>query len=241
MQYEGRDNWYAAKFSADDAPDWNPATFLRSEDLAPGFRTVVLQCEISRERVPLRNAYKHANQRALVRVNGGAERSLAGEVLGSATSACLVQTRGLDAWPTEMASTLSSTLRAKFAVANPASSAPWPESLNKGSLFKTRGDIFAGETKVRVELGSVQAELELLVELKQAPEVYNASEGDLFELGPFKVGNIPIHHCRQINAGVRGPTGCSHTRTLARCTLQNVSDPKFANVKEPACHLACLD
>lgn len=78
MQYEGRENWYAAKFSADDAPDWNPATFVRSETSAPGLRTVVLQCEISRERVPLRNAYKHAGQRANVRVNGGVEHALTG-------------------------------------------------------------------------------------------------------------------------------------------------------------------
>lgn len=78
MQYEGRENWYAAKFSADDAPDWNPASFVQADQLAPGLRNVVLRCEISRERVPLRNAYKHANQRASVRVNGGVEFSLTG-------------------------------------------------------------------------------------------------------------------------------------------------------------------
>jgi hypothetical protein len=31
----------------------------------------VLECEISREKVPLRNAYKHVGQRASVRVNSG--------------------------------------------------------------------------------------------------------------------------------------------------------------------------
>lgn len=86
MQYEGRENWYAAKFSADDAPDWNPASFVRAEELAPGLRNVVLRCEISRERVPLRNAYKHANQRASVRVNGGVEFSLTG---GSCRLSCI--------------------------------------------------------------------------------------------------------------------------------------------------------
>lgn len=144
MQYEGRENWYAAKFSADDAPDWNPASFVRADQLAPCLRNVVLRCEISRERVPLRNAYKHANQRASVRVNGGVEFSLT------------------------------------------AASSPWPESMNKEPLYKARGDIYAGETKTRVEVTSVQAELELLVGEKEAPEVYNASESDLFELGPFK-------------------------------------------------------
>lgn len=59
--------------------------------------------------------------------------------------------------------------------------------MNKEPLYKARGDIYAGETKTRVEVTSVQAELELLVGEKEAPEVYNASESDLFELGPFKV------------------------------------------------------
>ncbi|KAK9822016.1 hypothetical protein WJX74_000790 [Apatococcus lobatus] len=144
MQYEGRENWYAAKFSADDAPDWNPAKFVRAEQLAPGLRNVVLRCEISRERVPLRNAYKHANQQASVRVNGGVESSLT------------------------------------------AASPPWPESMNKEPLYKARGDIYAGETKTRVEVTSVEAELELLVGEKEAPEVYNADESALIELGPFK-------------------------------------------------------
>lgn len=30
-----------------------------------------MECEISREKVPLRNAYKHVGQRASVRVNSG--------------------------------------------------------------------------------------------------------------------------------------------------------------------------
>ena len=59
--------------------------------------------------------------------------------------------------------------------------------MNKEPLYKARGDIYAGETKTRQEVTSVEAELELLVGQKEAPEVYNASESDLFELGPFKV------------------------------------------------------
>ena len=84
IQYEGREKWYEAKFCADDAPDWNPATFLRRERAAPGLQTIVLEVEISREKVPIRNAYKHAGQLAAVRVNSGIDRSLAGDLPGPA-------------------------------------------------------------------------------------------------------------------------------------------------------------
>ena len=78
IQFQGRDRWYEAKFCADDAPDWNPAVFLRKEETTPGLQTVVLEIEISRDRVPIRNAYKHVGQLAAVRVNGGVDRSLKG-------------------------------------------------------------------------------------------------------------------------------------------------------------------
>lgn len=77
MQHPDRLKWYEAKYCADDQPDWNPARFVRSEDVAPNTRNVVLEIEVSRERVPLRNAYKCVGQRATVRVAGGFERSLA--------------------------------------------------------------------------------------------------------------------------------------------------------------------
>ncbi|GAB4814665.1 hypothetical protein N2152v2_001711 [Parachlorella kessleri] len=72
-QYPDRDQWYLPKFVANDQPDWNPARFVRSTQLAPGIKEVVLEVEISREKVPLRNAYKHIGQRACVRINSGAE------------------------------------------------------------------------------------------------------------------------------------------------------------------------
>ena len=78
IQYAGREKWYEAKFCADDAPDWNPATFLRKQRIAPGLQEVVLEVEISRDKVPIRNAYKHAGQRASVRVNSGMDRELQG-------------------------------------------------------------------------------------------------------------------------------------------------------------------
>lgn len=72
-QYADRDQWYVARFCATDQPDWNPARFVRSTELAPGVREIVLDVEISRERIPLRNAYKHVGQKARIRVNGGEE------------------------------------------------------------------------------------------------------------------------------------------------------------------------
>lgn len=73
-QYPDREAWYLPRFAADDQPDWNGAEFLRSRELAPGVKEVVLSVEISRERVPLRNAYKHVGQQAVVRVNGSSNQ-----------------------------------------------------------------------------------------------------------------------------------------------------------------------
>lgn len=70
-QHADRDKWYAATWCALDQPDWNAARFVSSTQLAPGIREVVVECEISREKVPLRNAYKHVGQRASVRINSG--------------------------------------------------------------------------------------------------------------------------------------------------------------------------
>ena len=151
MQFPDRIRWYEAKFCASDMPDWNKGAFVRSRDVAPGLRSVmmgacvtsmheyawhqhdsawlelgsvtdwhqhdsawlglrsvfleyehgswltssllvppvphhlvplrsvVLECEVSREKVPLRNAYKCVGQRASVRVNSGVEYQLTGD------------------------------------------------------------------------------------------------------------------------------------------------------------------
>lgn len=76
MQFPDRLKWYEAKFAADDMPDWNAATLVKRNDLAPGVASLVLTVEVSRERVPLRNAYVAAGQRARVRVNNGVEVAL---------------------------------------------------------------------------------------------------------------------------------------------------------------------
>lgn len=70
MQIAGREGWYEARWAAVDQPEWNKATFLRSRQLTTSMRLIVLEVEISRELIALRNAYKHVGQRASVRVNG---------------------------------------------------------------------------------------------------------------------------------------------------------------------------
>lgn len=37
-QFADREQWYHAKWCAADQPDWNPARFVRSSQLAPGVR-----------------------------------------------------------------------------------------------------------------------------------------------------------------------------------------------------------
>ncbi len=77
-EIKGRDQWYIARFVADDAPDWNAGQYLRTEPAGPNHRTVIFEAEVSRERVPLRSAYKHVGQRAAIRVNSGPTRELTG-------------------------------------------------------------------------------------------------------------------------------------------------------------------
>ena len=51
--------------------------------------------------------------------------------------------------------------------------------------MKVRGDLTAGEIKLAAEDGSRKAELALVVEESEAPDLYKGSAADLFELGPF--------------------------------------------------------
>ena len=52
---------------------------------------VVVEAEISRDKVPLRNAYKHVGQRASLRVSSGVEHSLLGatQSVGASRGSCL--------------------------------------------------------------------------------------------------------------------------------------------------------
>lgn len=180
-QFSDREQWYLAKFAADDQPDWNPAVFLRSRQLAPGIKEVVLHVEVSRERVPLRNSYRYIGQKSRIRVNGSAEQLV------------------------------------------PPASPPTNLSDLQESLWKARGDIFAGEVKQYVEPSSSLMELSLLVHQDQAPELYNATQADLFEVGPFTGNGINILN---IMAVYRYPTviifcegeGIATARALAMAT-----------------------
>ena len=87
VQYKDRDKWYLPKFAADDAPDWNPAQLVEVKQQAPGLREVILKAEVSREHIPIRNAYKHVGQRAQVRVKSGASAELTGMYFAASASA----------------------------------------------------------------------------------------------------------------------------------------------------------
>eukprot|EP00882_Tetradesmus_deserticola_P001057 GHRQ01001144.1.p1 GENE.GHRQ01001144.1~~GHRQ01001144.1.p1 ORF type:complete len:400 (+),score=143.13 GHRQ01001144.1:233-1432(+) len=163
MQFPDRYKWYEAKFAADDMPDWIPGRFISAAQQAPHMRLLTFEVEVSRERVPLRNAYKAAGQRMNVRVNGGEKRSLT--------------------------------------VASP----PHPEDLNKEALFLCKGDIYSGETKQAREPTSTLAEVQVLVNSKEAPEVYNMGADDLVSVGPFEGGGLDMRSSG-IQAVFRFPT-----------------------------------
>lgn len=182
LQIPDRMKWYESKFCADDMPDWYPGRFVSSKQVAPGLKSVVVEMEVGREKVPLRNAYKCVGQRAMVRVNSGVEAELT------------------------------------------VSSPPFPQSLNKESLIKVRGDLFAGEIKKeKPEAVSILAEVELLVTKEDCPDLYVMDADDSVELGPFKGAGLDIKASALV-AIYRFPTivmfvsgkGIAHARALVR-------------------------
>lgn len=74
-------------------------------------------------------------------------------------------------------------VRLSFAVLSP----PFPQTLNQDALFKAKGDISAGEIEIFKEVLTVSAEVHVLVTEKEAEEVFNLTEGDAVEVGPFVV------------------------------------------------------
>jgi len=71
------------------------------------------------------------------------------------------------------------------------SSPPFTLSANQDALFKARNDISAGEIKIYKDIDSVNGEVHLLLNEKEAEEVYNLTEGDKVEIGPFVV-RVPL-------------------------------------------------
>lgn len=66
-------------------------------------------------------------------------------------------------------------------------SRPFPLNLIKEALYKVRGDLYAGAMKLHADVLSISGELHLLVDEKDGEEIWNLTEGDNVELGPFKV------------------------------------------------------
>lgn len=176
-EHKGRDQWYVARFAADDAPDYNVGQYIRTNAAGPSYRTVVLQAEVSREKVPLRNAYKHVGQRASVRVNSGPTRELTCKALNSVATLNYRTDRVNLFWLLSLTTSIAAV-----------SSPPFPPSINEDALFKARNDISAGEIKIFKEVLSVAAEIHVLLGEKEAEEVYNLTEDDRVEIGPFVVG-----------------------------------------------------
>lgn len=75
IQFKDRPRWYEAKFAAADRPEWNQAKFVNSVQLTPSLRLIVIEVEISREKIALCNSYKYIGQRAQLRV-GDTEHTL---------------------------------------------------------------------------------------------------------------------------------------------------------------------
>ena len=89
------------------------------------------------------------------------------------------------------------------------SSPPIPSVANQDPLFKARGDISAGEIKIFKDIVSVEGQADLLLSEKEAEEVFNLTEGDRVEIGPFKV--ISLCTLRKIFAAA-----CCYCQSCAR-------------------------
>ncbi|MCO5594411.1 hypothetical protein L7F22_048441 [Adiantum nelumboides] len=77
--------------------DWHPATVLSVEEVATGVRRVVLEAEISREMVPLENAYTTPGRLAQLKVKGGKAAKVVASsspFTSRANEAVLVKVRG---------------------------------------------------------------------------------------------------------------------------------------------------
>lgn len=68
------------------------------------------------------------------------------------------------------------------------------KDLNRTSLYMCRGDLPAGETKRVSDALTVRAHVAVYVQESQGKEVYNMTEGDLLEVGPFVV-RVHVYVC----------------------------------------------
>ena len=73
------------------------------------------------------------------------------------------------------------------------STPPFPLLKIKEALYKVRGDLYAGAMKLHEDSLSIKGELELLVDEKDGEEIWNLTEGDSVEVGPFRVRSHLCH------------------------------------------------
>ena len=88
-------------------------------------------------------------------------------------------------------------------------SPPFPSMINQDPLFKARGDISAGEIKIFKDIVSLEGRVDLLLSQKEAEEVFNLSEDDRIEIGPFVVRYA--YSCLHTILGLAGFSASSFT------------------------------
>ena len=120
--------------------------------------------------------------------------------------------------------------------------------LNKQALFKVRGDIHSGEIKKVVENISVTWPLQVLVAEDDGDEVWNLTEGDSVEVGPFKVGSRHCTTCWDLCLCPASRSGlhaccepCQKSQSLLGAWRACMAAPSrgSANNPEVACLRAC--
>lgn len=135
-------------------------------------QAVELDVEISRERVPLRNAYRHVGQRAVVRVNSGEEHTVqrATCYVPPALEICAASAEhgarlhgmpvAVPVWRRTTPSDVVNQLTCGR-LCGAVATAPFPLSMQQDPLYFARGDLTAGEIKAVREPTSVTARLEV--------------------------------------------------------------------------------
>lgn len=120
--------------------------------------------EISRERVPLRNAYRHVGQQAVLRVNSGEEYTLQGAHCSWAMrKAADISCSHVLLWTVSALALHTHCGSADLCrpLCNAVSTAPFPLRMQQQPLYHARGDLTAGETKAVREPTSVTGRLEV--------------------------------------------------------------------------------
>jgi hypothetical protein len=179
-----------------DCPDNRLCCCLRRE--------VVLECEVSRERVPLRNAYKHVGQAASVRVNSGAAAAVAPSAPPfpqALNTEALLRVRGdMVANEIKVAEPCSRQAWLLLACSPKRQQLPCGRPSHGGGRCRAAAPLHPAACAsaytalpsslplqtVKEEL-SVAAELPLYVREEQYPELYRLSQDDAVEVGPFTV------------------------------------------------------